>query len=445
MIFPVHLAFFYPYPPLHSQIPLFFVALVLIIAVSCFVLRYKSSHPYLVVGWLWYMVTLLPVIGIVQVGMQSMADRYTYIPLTGLFIMAAWGVPELFPKRWRLKKAFIGGLAAVLLCGFSVLAWRQAETWKNSIALFTHAISVNPNNAVAHSNLGFVLSEKGDTDQAIFHYQKSLEISPRQPDIHGALGMLLLEKNHRDDKAFFHLKTALQLEPENKTALYNLGTALLNRENIPEAIVYLQKAVTSDPENEKAHFNLGKALFRKGDHDQAVFHLKRAIALNPDHDKAHLMLGGIFLGKKDWENAEQHLKKAIATNPESALAHHYAGLLALQKKDPASAAEHFTTVLALDPDSMDAHYQLAAIYAESGRYDSALAHIRSAVELQPGNPLHYYNAACMYARQNRVDEAVQWLKTAMEKGYSDLEQIRTDPDLSPLRNTEFFKNTIIRP
>ena len=281
MISPVHLVFFYPYPALDSQIPLFFAALVVIIAVSCFVLRYKSSHPYLMVGWLWYMVTLLPVIGIVQVGMQSMADRYTYIPLTGLFIMAAWGIPELFPSRLRFKKILIGGLAGLVLCGFSVFAWRQAGTWKNSIALFTHAIQTTPNNAVAHYNLGYVLSEKKDKANAIVHYQKSLEISSLQPDAHASLGMLLLEQNPESEKGFFHLKTALQLEPENNTALYNLGTALLNQEKISEAISYLQKSVKSDPENEKAHFNLGKALFRKGDYDLAVFHLKKNHRIEP--------------------------------------------------------------------------------------------------------------------------------------------------------------------
>ena len=187
MIYPSKMACFYPYPKLFSQIPLFFLSTILIIITSFLVMRLKAKAPYLIVGWLWFLGTLIPVIGLVQIGAQSMADRYTYIPLTGLFIMIAWGLPELITNRWKYKKFFLASTAAIVLCIFSMLTCKQTATWENSVALFSHAFAVNPDNYLAHKNLGGVLDKKGETTAATSHYRRSLEINPFLPDVHAAL------------------------------------------------------------------------------------------------------------------------------------------------------------------------------------------------------------------------------------------------------------------
>ena len=186
MIWPFHLAIFYPYP---GMPPVWQIAgaCLLLVFISCIAIRTVRRYPYFAVGWLWYLGTLVPVIGLVQVGLQSMADRYTYIPLTGIFIIIAWGIPDLIAK-WRYKKIGLFITTTTLISILMICTWSQVGCWRNSITLFSHAINVTENNSVAHNNLGSAFADQGKASETIKHYAEALRIDPMYADAHYNLG-----------------------------------------------------------------------------------------------------------------------------------------------------------------------------------------------------------------------------------------------------------------
>jgi len=222
-LWPVDLAVFYPYPgsvPLDQA--LFSIAILIIVTVI--VLCYIQNYPYLFIGWFWYLGTLIPVIGIVQVGAQAMADRYTYIPLIGLFIMVAWGIPDLL-KDWHLKKIIMIVSATVTIFVLMSTSWLQVQIWENSVTLFQHAIAVTKQNSMAHYNLGWVYTRQGNYKEAVFHYEEALKISPNYSNAHNNLGHLLLWKGKIGD-AIKEFRLALKAEPGHDQAKRNLKIAL---------------------------------------------------------------------------------------------------------------------------------------------------------------------------------------------------------------------------
>ncbi|MBW2538391.1 MAG: tetratricopeptide repeat protein, partial [Deltaproteobacteria bacterium] len=186
MIWPFNLALLYPYP---GKLPWWHVsgAFLLLLSISLLSIRNVRRFPWFAVGWLWYLGTLVPVIGLVQIGPQAMADRYTYVPLIGLFIMIAWGIPEIF-KKWRYKKEGLVTITVVLLLMLTVISWSQVRYWRNSVTLFKHTLDVTEDNYVIHNNLGFALAEMDRTPEAIWHYSEALRINPRYEKVHNNIG-----------------------------------------------------------------------------------------------------------------------------------------------------------------------------------------------------------------------------------------------------------------
>jgi protein O-mannosyl-transferase len=222
-LWPIDLAVLYPYP---SAVPLdeLILSIVILIAITATVLCFVENYRYLFVGWLWYLGSLIPVIGIVQVGTQAMADRYTYIPLIGLFIIVAWGIHDLL-KDWHLKRAIMTG-SAILVCFLLMsISWLQVQTWKNSRTLFQHAIAVTPRNYIAHSNLGLDYAQQGNNEEACFHYQEALKISPNFADAHNNLGALMARTGNIGG-AIQEFQRALKSEPGHNLAKKNLRIAI---------------------------------------------------------------------------------------------------------------------------------------------------------------------------------------------------------------------------
>ncbi len=229
MFYPVHLGILYPYPL--TDPPLWKVAAggALLLCVTIAVLRFSKNRRWLVMGWFWFMGTLVPVIGIVQVGLQAMADRYTYVPLIGLFIILAWATPELTEKL-RYQKAILAVSALVILSSLSVLTYRQVFRWKDSITLFEYTAAVTEDNDIMHYNLGQLLLARGDVEQAIFHWTEVLRIKPDQPTIHKQLAVLFTQRGDID-KALDHYREALKYRPDDAFARDNLQKLLGIRGN----------------------------------------------------------------------------------------------------------------------------------------------------------------------------------------------------------------------
>jgi tetratricopeptide (TPR) repeat protein len=257
MLYPHDLAVLYPMPSSFSylQISASLFALALITSGT---LYFRQRRPYLISGWLWFLVTLLPVIGLVKAGSQAMADRYTYIPLTGLFIMIAWGVPEVTRKH-RYQKYVFGLLAGLVIGVSTILTWHQLGFWRNDISLYRHALEVTTDNYIMHSNLGVALMNKGEPDAAIQEYGKALAIAPQHVETYNNLGIAFVLKNE-PEKAIGTYRTALGIDPNNALTHTNLGSALGNKGELDMAIKEFEEALRINPVLLKAQENLRIAL-----------------------------------------------------------------------------------------------------------------------------------------------------------------------------------------
>jgi tetratricopeptide (TPR) repeat protein len=220
-------------------------------------IRAARRFPYLIVGWLWYLGTLIPVIGLVQVGLQSMADRYTYVPLIGIFILIAWGVPELL-NRWRYRRFALASAAVGILLACIIMTYVQIGYWRNNIILYEHAIKVTSENAWAQNNLGYALSLQGKTREAIAHFQKAISIN-NPADAHYNLGIMLASQGKLDE-AIYQFRESLRISPDYAKAYNNLGSALLYQGRLDEAIASYREALRLNPDYTIAQENLKNAL-----------------------------------------------------------------------------------------------------------------------------------------------------------------------------------------
>lgn len=252
-IWPQNLALIYPFPSI-SMFWQIILSLPLIICISLMVIRLARSFPYLVTGWLWYLGTLLPVIGLVHVGIQSMADRYTYIPLIGIFIIVAWGLEDI-SCRWRSQKTYIALLSGAVLTLCMVGTWLQVQKWQNSITLLNHTINVTRNNSMAHYVFGLALDQQGRLEEAVLQYNKAIKIRPKFAMAHNNLAAAFSRKRKLKE-AIYHYNQALQIDPNYAKAYYNLAKTYLKLNKTETAIHYLQEALRINSDMTIALFNL---------------------------------------------------------------------------------------------------------------------------------------------------------------------------------------------
>ena len=288
MVWPRNLAVFYPHPGSDLETWQAAGAAILLVCITLAVIWTRRRHPYLIVGWLWYLGTLVPVIGLVQVGLQAMADRYTYVPLVGLFIMVAWGVPEIL-KGWRHGLTLLAVSTSIVFLAFTVCTWSQLRHWRNSITLFTQALNVTSNNYVAHLNLGLALRVKGNLDDAIYHYNEALRIKPNYALAHNNLGVALKNKGQIRE-AMYHYIEALQINPDYAQAHNNMGVVLGMQGKLVEAAEHFYQALRLNPDYAGAHYNLGKIKAEQGKFEEAYDHFSQAIKLRPDYTNARISL-----------------------------------------------------------------------------------------------------------------------------------------------------------
>jgi len=295
MIWPSNMAVLYPLP---RMIPWWKILLssIFLISMSYLSVINIRKRPYLSIGWFWYIGTLVPVIGIVQVGIQAMADRYTYIPLIGIFIIISWGISEII-TRWRRINTALIAITAVILFALMPVTFSQVRYWKSSITLFEHALDVTSDNYMPHYNLGVALKDQGRIDEAIKHYLETLRINPEYEEAHYNLANAL-QKQGQLDEAIKHYSEALRIKPDLEEAHNNLGVALKNQGRIDEAIEHYLEALRIKPEHEDAHNNLGIALFFKGNIEGAIACFQKALQINPNSVNAKNNLNGLLMIKE---------------------------------------------------------------------------------------------------------------------------------------------------
>ncbi|MGZ6218556.1 MAG: tetratricopeptide repeat protein [Syntrophales bacterium] len=413
MIWPHDLAVFYPYP---ESIPLWQVggAVLLLVLITAAAVRLRKRYPYAIVGWLWYLGTLIPVIGLVQVGYQSMADRYTYLPLIGLFVAIAWAVPYL-PARWPFRRVALTALAVCVIAALMTASLFQIRYWQNSMTLFARALSVTKNNFVIETNMGASLAEQGKFGEAIAHYQEALRIRPddfearynlanalaRQGKLEEAVSLyaailqtqlnaaavhnnmgIALSQLGRTDEAVDHFREAIRIKPDFQDAGSNLEKALgqtRTKKTAPEKVA-IQPA---NPNSAEGQLRMGLSLFQEGKADEAIPKLEEALRLNPKLVAAHISLGLIMAQKRDLDKAIEHFRKALKIKPDIAEAHNSLGVALAYKGALDEAVGHFETALRINPKFAKAHNSLAVALAQQGKTDEAVSHLRKALQLQP--------------------------------------------------------------
>ena len=353
MFWPAHLAVFYSHPG--ASLPIWQVAGsgLLLVCITVLAIRARG-RPYLAVGWLWYVVTLVPVIGLVQVGHQAMADRYTYVPLVGVFIIIAWGVPELLALRTTEvhRRRLLAAPAGIVIAALAVCTYSQVGYWHDDVALFGHALKVTSNNALAHNNLGVALAAQGAAEKAVEHYSEALRIEPDYPEAHNNLGAALAKRG-RTDQAIAHFTAALRVRPSFAEAHNNLGAALAMQGRIDQAIVHFSAALKANPESADAHCNLGKCYVALGKTREAITQYQEALRLKPGHAEAANGLAWIY---------------ATSENPEFRN-----GAEAVRLATQACQKTDFR-----DPAILDT---LAAAYGEAGRFADAVTAARKAAAI----------------------------------------------------------------
>lgn len=303
-VWPRNLAVFYPYPSSFTPLEVG-GAFLFILVISSVVFFLAKRRPYLAVGWFWYLGTLVPVIGIVQAGGQAMADRYAYLSLIGIFIAVVWLMADLVKETRVSRKIAISALAVVVLA-LTLASRQQVLIWRNSISLFSHALSTTIGNHVAHSNLGKAFVDAGRLQEAAFHYEQALKISP-SAEGHNNLGMVLAELG-RVNEAMIHYQAALAQKPTYAEAYNNIGVIAGRGGDLSRAISLFAKAISLKGDYADAHNNLGYALAVQGRHEEAIPSLQAALYFDPDHQRARRNLVVSLLAQQRWEEALRHLE-----------------------------------------------------------------------------------------------------------------------------------------
>ena len=448
MIWPSRLPIYYSDPNINlldAKEVISAVLLVLITAISIYTFRRRK---YAAMGWLWYVGTLVPMIGLVQVGLQAMANRYMYISMLGLLIIVAWLVNDAVVKWPRLRVAIVI-LAVAALTSSVILTRNQVRHWQNGITLFEYALKVTENNALAEQNYGCALAEADRLDEAEVHFKNAIRILPSFTDALDNLGKIFLQqrkpseaidcfnevlKQNKDsaathfklavalgmqnkyDEAIRHLTRAENIDPNFPEVRSTMGIALMAVGRTDEAISCFNEVIKQNEDSATAHYNLAIALGTQNRYDEAIKHLDRVLKLEPNYPDARNKMALALLTTGRLNEAIASFNEILKQNEEAAGAHYnLAVALGMQKKYD-EAIKQLARVLELDPSYPDAHNKMGTLLASTSRLEEAIKHFNEALRTETDKTKQYANLARAYQQLGKYDEAIQnWTKAAESK------------------------------
>jgi len=410
MFWPADLAVYYPYPK-YLLIGWLLLAAIVLTGVSAWFWSQRRSFPFLLVGWLWFLGTLVPVIGLVQVGSQSIADRYMYLPSVGLLLLTGWGAQEFFRRRKRL--AFVLPAMAVISVALCIAATRQQIAyWKNSEILFRHTLDVTMDNDVMQNNLAVTLYEQGRTNDAISGFLEAIRINPGYSSAHLNLGKILAGQG-RTVEALTELHKAVKLAPADADARRSLGNLLFAEGQTDEAVKQFEEAVhfqTNIPESWQA---LAGLLLKNGQTQAALSELQAAVQAMPSNPYIRYQLGNLLLNNGQTDDAINSLQETIRLKPDFYEAHNNLGSLLSKKGRLDQAISEFQAAIRLNPDFADAHYNLGTIYLKQGLNDKAADEFQTAIQLAPGLASTHYYLGTILMKKSLPDEAIARFREAI--------------------------------
>lgn len=385
IIYPSGLAVFYPH--LGRSIPTWqpTVSFLLLVIISVVVFWQVRRRPYLVVGWLWFVGTLVPVIGLVQVGGQAMADRYAYIPIIGICIMAVWAADEIVGK-WRRLRAGAAISAGLILCILLFATRTQAGYWQDDYTLFSHAVKVTKNNHLAYYNLGKMFQDKGQYDEAVRNYKETVRIDPGDYEAWNNMGTIFYAQG-KIDQAISSYKQSLKANPNYTIAIFNEGLARLKQREYGEAISQFGRVLKMKPDWPEAHNYTGDAYVQLGNYDLAVKHYEEAIKLRPDYLTALYSAGMASRRQGEYSKAVSYFRRALEQKPDSVVVmNSLAWTLATVEdgglRNSAEAVKYAEKACGLSGNNNASLLDtLAAAYASAGDFERAAATAEKAFKL----------------------------------------------------------------
>ena len=393
LFYPHNLAVVYPKVAGWPLEEVLFGSIVLVVAALIVLTNWRRG--YLLTGWVWFIVTLVPVIGLVKVGDVSMADRYTYLPAIGIFVLIAWGICDLM-SRWSRRSMPLAIAATAVLISCAIVTGKQLPYWQNAESLFEHALDVTGKNALADINLGVYFTQNGQLKRARHHYESAMAVDPNFAESWVGLGYILAEEQ-KYDEAIEHYECALRLKPGLADARINYGKALFQVGRTNEAIEQFREAVRLSPKNAVGHYNLGYSLFAARDSVGALKEYRISAELNPKLVAAWHNLGALLAQEGKVDDAIASYLKAVEIEPSDLPAHQGLGELLLAQGKNNEAAKEFSAVLQKAPEDSRAHYQLALALTGQGKSREAVEHYRRGLKSFENIPAGLNNLAWILA------------------------------------------------
>ena len=398
-IWPGSLAVFYPYSRTQPAW-LVFGAFLLFLAASVIAIRKAKRLPYLAFGWLWFTGTMVPVIGIVQVGTQSMADRYTYVPLIGLFAAGTWFATALLQElkiTHMQRKALLIGSSAAILASLFVVTYRQAGYWRSSMSLCNHALDVTENNDTILVVRGAAYERLGDYDQAMLDYERALAINPDNPTAYNDRGVVYHKQgNYRE--SILDYNRVIEIDPEFVHVYYNRGLAYEALRNPGNAIENFSKAIAMNREHEQAYDHRGAAYEKIGNHRQAIEDFNKVIETDPGYAGAYANRGAAYDGIGDFTRAIEDLNKAAAIDPKLSWVYNRRGAVYGKLGNYRQAVEDFSRGIDIEPGNIEAYYNRGATYGKLGNYRQEIEDFDRAIGIDPNRAELYYRRGAAYGK-----------------------------------------------
>jgi protein O-mannosyl-transferase len=353
-VFPFNFAAFYPHPANGFDLWKGAAALIILSIITYLILKLANRIKFFIFGWLWFLAILLPVSGLFHQGFEAMADRYAYISFIGLFVIAAWGIPELFEKYMRnFKYKYLNYFCIGLLIFLAILSRMETSNWRTSITLYEHAATSVSNNYFAYDGLGTAMAEKGSLNEAVVFYKKAISANPYYDRSYYNLGMTLL-KLGKTDEAFEVFGTALKINSHSPEANFSLGSIMLADGKYDQAESYLQNALRARPDFLEAMNALGIVEKGRNNPDKALEYFRAVVKSDPTNADAYKQMGIVYFKEDNLEAGEVNLRKALTLNPWDAEAHLKLGELLDKKGNKPEARRHYLEALRINPELRNA-------------------------------------------------------------------------------------------
>jgi tetratricopeptide (TPR) repeat protein len=382
-VWPIGLSVFYPHPGSDLAVWKILGSALLLAVVTVWVVQGARKRPYLAVGWLWYVIGLIPVIGLLQFGAQSRADHFMYLPCIGIFMMVTWGLPEL-ASRWNVPGRALLTAAGVVVAVLAALTVHQATFWKDTDALFNHALKVTGDNYMADYFLGLAAEKRGKEEEAVKRYKNAMRLNPNYADpVSRRAGIEDRKGNAKEAERLYRL--AVELNPYHSEAQYGLGLLLARRGELHQSYKHFYESQRVEPDFEPVHIDLAKALTAGNRIDDAIRHYAKALRINPANAEAHVNSAILLARKGKLDEAENHCREALKVDPAHPDANNNLGVLLKHRGNAKEAIQYYEKAAKAAPKNVGILMNLAVSCHELGEFDKAVAYYSDVLRLNPGH------------------------------------------------------------